>query len=422
MAVPHISPVDSGTSCPPTTPGDISGKPSTALARLLSRIRDYLLLRDPDIVLIVLAAVAAHRLVGDAVWLLIVGPSAGAKTAILDLLRAIPGIFPLSDLTDHTLASGLEPEDRRRQDPSLLSRLSNEVLVFKDFTTVLSMQRDKRLAVLAQLREVYDGQFTKIWGTGKQLNWSGKLGFLAGVTPVVDKYQSVMGMLGQRFLMLRPKQADRQAVALRAMQNTSAGEADLRASLQADVAHLFKTLPKRQPTVPTEQLQILGQLADLISKARSPVERDGYSRDFDYVPEPEMPGRVGRQLLSLARGLAWIEHRGTVSGRDVARVLRVGLDSLPADRRAVIEVLSASAKELTLHNLEMKLTQYSETKLRRVLEDLHALRVVTRRTYEPTNCFLWSLPVESRRLIWQLAETPTDQLHLPFVSDPEQGS
>ena len=406
----------SAVCTPPATPLHISGTQGSALAKLQSKIGKYLLLEDQDVVPIVLAAVAAHRLDGEAVWLLLVGPPSGAKTAILDLLGDVPGMFPLSDLTDRTLASGLEPDDGRGRDPSLLNRLTNEILVFKDFTTILSMQRDRRLAVLAQLREVYDGQFVKIWGTGKELHWEGRLGFLAGVTPVIDRYHTVMGMLGQRFLMVRTKQADRHAVALRAMQNLGTDEAALKTSLKQDVAALFESLPQCTPVVPFDQLQTLVALADFVSKARSPVERDGYARDFDYVPEPEMPARVGRQLLSLARGLAWIEGRPAVTGRDVARVLRVGLDSLPADRRAVLDVLAASPEEVTIHGLEAKLTQYSETKLRRVLEDRYVLGVVTRRL-GPATQFLWSLPLETQRLIWQLAETPIDQLHLPLFSE-----
>ena len=92
-------------------------------------------------------------------------------------------MLPLSDLTDKTLASGLTPD--KGDDPSLLSRLLNAVMVFKDFTTVLEMRREQRAAVLAQLREIYDGRFDKSWGTGKELHWQGRLSVLAGVTSAV---------------------------------------------------------------------------------------------------------------------------------------------------------------------------------------------------------------------------------------------
>ena len=71
-----------------------------------------------------------------------------------------------------------------------------QILVFKDFTIVLEMSRDKRQAVLAQFREIYDGKFDKVWGNGQELHWEGRLGFVAGVTPAIDKHHAVMAILG----------------------------------------------------------------------------------------------------------------------------------------------------------------------------------------------------------------------------------
>ena len=190
-----------------------------ALRELQEKVSQYLLLKDEDLLPVVLGVVAAQQLAGDPPWLLIVGPSAGAKTETLNLLREVEGTFWLSDLTENTLLSGLETEGKR--EPSLLKRLKNEVVIFKDFTTVLSMSGDRLRAILAQLREVYDGRISKAWGTGKVETWEGRLGFLAGVTPVIEKHHQVMSVLGPRFLLFRPKQPDRTAVGHRAIQNSS---------------------------------------------------------------------------------------------------------------------------------------------------------------------------------------------------------
>ncbi len=107
----------------PPTP-NTSGIVQERLSALQEKVGAYLLLEDRDALPVILGAVAAHRLGGDPVWLLIVGPSSGAKTELLNLLTLVPGVFFLSDLTEHTFASGLRTDGRRN--PSLLPRLTDQ--------------------------------------------------------------------------------------------------------------------------------------------------------------------------------------------------------------------------------------------------------------------------------------------------------
>lgn len=68
---------------------------------------------------------------------------------------------------------------------------------------------------LAALREIYDGSWTRLVGTdgGKTLAWEGRLGLIAGCTPVIDSHHSVVGAMGERFVFYRlpPIDADSQA-------------------------------------------------------------------------------------------------------------------------------------------------------------------------------------------------------------------
>jgi hypothetical protein len=277
----------------------ISETGPVSLTSLERKLSSHLLLGDPVAFRVLLAVIVAHRLGGDSVWLLLVGPSSGAKTELLMLLAKILGMVYLSDLTEKTLASGLTMGN---DDPSLLARLTNQTLILKDFTTVLSMPLDKRKEVFAQLREIYDGRYDKVWGTGKELHWEGHLGFVAGVTTVIDRHYAAMSALGQRFVNLRIQQADRNAVARRAMRNTDVEHRTRRLELAHEVAAFVRQVPTTAPEVPEEHYRILAMLSDVVTRARSAVERDGYRRELDYTPEPEMPARFARQLLSLARG------------------------------------------------------------------------------------------------------------------------
>src|SRR5207248_4272580 len=117
-------------------------------------------------------------------------------------------------------------------DPSLLARLSEEILVLTDLTTVLQKSQEERQAILAQLREIYDGRFDKAWGTGRELHWEGRLGFVAGVTPYIDSHQQAMSILGERFILFRPRLPDRRQLALAALKGAGR-EVEMRRALAA---------------------------------------------------------------------------------------------------------------------------------------------------------------------------------------------
>ncbi len=192
-------------------------------------VHKWLLISDPGLIKVVVGTVLANRLKADPVWLFIVAASGGTKTELIRALKLIDGAYPLSDLTPQTFLSG----DRGRKDASLLHRIpkENAVFTYKDFTTVLTMHRDKSHAILSQLREIYDGYVSKEFGTGETKSWEGKVGFIAGVTTVIDRYQAVFQVLGERFVQYRPKRPDVIAVAKKAMAN-SGGEAVMREEIQ----------------------------------------------------------------------------------------------------------------------------------------------------------------------------------------------
>jgi DeoR-like helix-turn-helix domain len=341
---------------------------------LLGTVTSWLLLRDPDVLPVTLGAKKAHDLGGQPPWLLLVAPPSGVKTELLRTLWRVPGVYPLSELTARTFASGLETHG---DDPSLLHRLRNEVLVLKDFTTVLEMHREERQAILAQLREIFDGRFDKVWGTGKELHWEGRLGFIAGVTPVIDSYQSVLSVLGKRFLMLRVEQPERKAVAAKALNNAER-EPQMRKELMAIVQSFMRGLPTTPPTVAPELRDQLAELADFVTRCRSGVIRDVYRRELDYAPEPEMPTRLAKQLFELLRGVALVLGHPEATTADLDRIKRVALDCIPAVRRTVLRAVAgmATVDETLTTSKVAEGVQYSTATVRRALEDLQALGVL----------------------------------------------
>jgi hypothetical protein len=355
---------------------DVSETVPLTLSELRSVFGRWLLIADEGFLPILTGAILAHGLGGEPVWLLVVAPPGGTKTEPLRAFYGYPGIYPLSELTARTFASGL---DTGGSDPSLLARLSHEILVLKDLTTVLEGHREERQAILAQLREIYDGRFDKAWGTGRELHWEGRLGFVAGVTPVIDSHQQAMSVLGERFVLFRPRLPDRRRLARFAVEHAGQEEA-MRRALVAAMHGFLAARPTAAPAVPDPILDRLAMAADFVTRARSAVIRDGYRRELQYAPEPEAPTRLVKVLRALAQGIALAHDSPTVERRDLALVLRVALDCLPVVRRRVIAAL---VQQATVAEDDPSLStskvagaaHFSTATIRRALEDLEALGI-----------------------------------------------
>ena len=67
------------------------------------------------------------------------------------------------------------------KDASLLPKISGKILIFKDWTSLLSINKDARAEIMGQFREVYDGEMKKPFGNGKIAQWKGKIGFVPTV-------------------------------------------------------------------------------------------------------------------------------------------------------------------------------------------------------------------------------------------------
>jgi len=351
--------------------------PAATIAEVLEVFKKWLYLPDPGSVYVPLAAVAANRMEGDPVWQMVVGPSSGGKTESIIATASLPYVRLGATLTQAALLSGT-PKKQSVGKGGLLREIGNfGILALKDFTSVLSMQRDQRAQLLAALREIFDGSWTRHVGAdgGKTLEWTGKLGLIAGCTAAIDSHHSVMSVMGERFLLYRLPTIDPAKQAERALANAGRVRV-MRKELAAVVRRLFAGLDisKELPSIDERETKRLVALSSLVASARSAVERDSYRREIELIHDTEAPARLAQTLrLQFAGMLAIGLDRATAW----PLVAKSGLDCIPKLRRSVFDTLLAARDWLTTTAIATA-TQHPTTTTRRSLEDLCAHGVVER--------------------------------------------
>jgi hypothetical protein len=340
------------------------------LADVEAAVRNHLHLPDPAPLHVVLAAVIANRMEkGEPVWLVILGGSSRGKTELLMPLDGLEGVRVTGALTPASLLSGTPPKDRQEgATGGILRELGEQgLLVVKDFGAILSLPHETRSQVLQGLRDLYDGRYTRDVGSGggRKLEWSGRLGLLAGATSALDQAHAVLSALGERWLTLRlaPGGEDEQAkLSLRAS-DTARMRAELHEAVASFLSHVG--VPELRPATPNEE-DLITALAILACYARSPVERDYRTRELLLVHQPEGPARMARQLHKL---LVCLEALGA----DAPAVLeRIAFDSIPSPRREVLQHMLESEDASTLTAAVATALDLPTRSAERALEELNA--------------------------------------------------
>jgi DNA-binding transcriptional ArsR family regulator len=136
-----------------------------------------------------------------------------------------------------------------------------------------------------------------------------------------------------------------------------------------------------------EETDRLIALATFAVRARSAVERDGYSREIELVSRAEAPTRL---VIVLARLLEGLDAIGCERAEALRIVTKSALDSIPALRLAILRALQDAGDELdTIEVAEVVRHPASTTK--RALEDLTAHGLVNVERQGSGKANLWTL-------------------------------
>ena len=393
---------------------------------------EWLYLKDHELIDILLGSVIANLFQGpDSLNLDLVGPPSSTKTELLRSLSKYPVVYTLSTLTPQTLISGA-----RNPGSSLLLKLNADgkrILVIKDLTSILQMRSESRQEILSQLREIADGYISKPFGTGRRVEWSGKLGVLAGVTPVIDEHHGHNQILGERFLYCRVSNDNPKAMAERA-RKMAGKEIGMRQQLQEITKQFLEQFkdPKIEKIHISEHMEKkLIALACFVAIARTGVSRDRYHRTVEYMPEAEGPARLTKQIWILGAGISTVQGKEELDGGVYGILKRVAMNSLPRHRSLLIRAMwetSIMGGEWEPSKVIGKLINTPTETAKRYLEDLWMLNLLNRRIEgeeedeeswkTKKTPYSWQLSKECIQLIEQSEVfLPKDQANLP--KEPE---
>lgn len=300
----------------------------------------WLYLEDDAVIDVMLAVHLANKLAGDPVWMIFIAPPSHAKTELLRSFNGFDEAYFLSSLTPATLVSGWKGK-RGVMNASLLPKLSNKTLVVKEFGSILTMRSEDQQQVLSQLREVFDGAYSKAFGNGEEFFWKGKVGFVAASTPAYDSHHGVIGLLGDRFLLYRTNCGDRLEMGRQAVKTTGR-EKDMRKELKEAVQGFLEQFKGRRKklNIKTEHMtDRLIALADFAACGRCAVDRDYRTRTVGTLPEPEGPPRLIKQFKKLAIGLAMVQDKEEVDEEIFGILKKIALDLIPKPRTKVLQYL-----------------------------------------------------------------------------------
>jgi hypothetical protein len=270
----------------------------------------WLLMKDNELLDVIFGTVLANRLQGDPVWMFIVAPPGGTKSAPLMRLAGCAGIETLSSLTPATLISG---HSLGGSDPSLIPLLDQKTLVIKDFTVIMGLPAAERDEIQSILRDAYDGECKRVFANGVTRSYKSKFGIIAGVTPAIETFADENTRLGERFLRWRNwlpvDWTTRKKYIERAMANTAFDDQMHMELSGAAKRILLADYTNRIPVLDKRISNIIVCISDWISTMRGTILRDKFRHNALYKPAPELGTRICKELTKLFTGVAMLHGK-----------------------------------------------------------------------------------------------------------------
>lgn len=341
----------------------------------------WLKLKSNNLVDVTLGCIIGNRFPGDSIWLQLVGPSGSAKSVMCMALDCHFDVEVADTLTPATLISGSTTAGGG--DPSLLPKLNKRHLVIKDFTTILEMQPAYRNEIFGIFRSVYDGYYSKHFGSGTfTRSGKSKFGFITGVTPAIELYTEGFTALGERFVRFNLDIADVHDI-LKQIDNNIELEFEENIQMQTELKEVIKEVLDydydiKSVKLDDDVLKTIRYLSICIEMVRGTVPFERFTKEITHKAITALPTRSYIQMRKLLMGLLLFKNIKEPSIECLSLIRHVARSTIHISREDILYRLYKNHRKKELLNLSdlHKLLKLPTVTCQRTLEKLVALGVV----------------------------------------------
>jgi hypothetical protein len=287
----------------------------------------------------------------------------------------------LERVDDFTPASFVSHASNRTPDElaaiDLLPRIQNKVMLTKELAPLFRNDERELRQNFGRLTSVLDGVgYVTNSGTHGARGYTGRYMFnwIGATTPIPERTHEIMAQLGNRLLFYEVAGEDASEEELLEFAR-SYGASNAVEECQKTVndfieghfkSHPVESLDPDSIGIENELLREIVRYAQLIANGRVEVTVNA-SSDMEAAT-PEGPHRVILLLQTLARGLALVENRSSVTAEDLDVIRHIAFSSIPLNRRELLQALLGAGGCLTSSQAATALNLSKPTALTRMKE------------------------------------------------------
>jgi len=301
------------------------------LDSMIEKFKYWLHIEDEQLLYTLAAIKISHRLQGDPLWMMLIGPSSDGKS---ELLRSFTREeeLTLDNVTPNSFVSGFigkKDEDglELNEGKHLAEEIANRTWYIYDFSIILSKHYDERSQILSNLRMIYDGEITRALGTKQIIKVKTPNNTLiVGSTPAIDGTILEDQILGTRFITYRTHTHDQEKVMEKILEIQ---ENELMPTLRAELNQASRMFEEgviiEEPKLNDSEKQSIMLLTKQTCILRTSVELEKMTREVRNIATPESTGRLFKQLLKLYKSYRII---GLTEEEGMECVRKVCIDSI----------------------------------------------------------------------------------------------
>ena len=319
--------------------------------------------------------------------LIIIGPSAGSKSTILNMFKYLP-----NNLTHHTdrftpasfLTQAMNVSQDKLESIDLIRKLPNRILLVPDLVSMFGKKEQEVRESLSILTRVMDGDGLSNDGGvqgHREFNEECVFVLLGAVVKIVPAIWKIVSEMGTRLLFIRmnrlnihESQTDILIKQINNSKNYRDNEQQLKKMTYDLIEGKIERYGIRQVEWNKEHDELVARKISLISELISKLR---VTEDSDIgLEQNETPYRVLNQLINLMKGRAILYDRDYIVEDDLSLALVVALSSVDLVRGQITGVsIKKYPDYLSLKDFVYQ-TNFMQTKLRQELSILTQIGIL----------------------------------------------